>query len=234
MKPISALLLFTLGTALGQAAEPAKLKLHWAKNYLTIRGDHLPGSEIKIHYLEAYCRANSQTTDWSKHTVVGHKTRLVSRSADGSQLKLHCVVSDGVTVEHVITATHDEVDFRLTAHNPTNKRSEAHWAQPCIRVGKFTGTGADTTPDKVRLRQKELHLSRWQTRDDADAGLGHRGTLHPRAGLGRTGRAKGGRQSAATTPCRAQQRFDRLLQRGRLDDFCHRIRAVSGLSLIHI
>ena len=82
MKPISALLLFTLGTALGQAAEPAKLKLHWAKNYLTISGDHLPGGEIKIHYLEAYCRANSQTTDWSKHTVVGHKTRLVSRSAD--------------------------------------------------------------------------------------------------------------------------------------------------------
>ena len=156
MKPISALLLFTLGTALGQAAEPAKLKLHWAKNYLTISGDHLPGGEIKIHYLEAYCRANSQTTDWSKHTVVGHKTRLVSRSADGSQLKLHCVVSDGVTVEHVITATHDEVDFRLTAHNPTNKRSEAHWAQPCIRVGKFTGTGADTTPDKYAYVKKSF------------------------------------------------------------------------------
>ena len=147
MKPISALLLFTLGTALGQVAEPAKLKLHWAKNYLTISGDHLPGGEMKIHYLEAYCRANSQTTDWSKHTVVGHKTRMISRSADGSQLKLHCVVSDGVTVEHVITATHDEVDFRLTAHNPTNKRSEAHWAQPCIRVGKFAGTGTDATPD---------------------------------------------------------------------------------------
>ena len=156
MKPISALLLFTLGTALGQAAEPAKLKLHWAKNYLRISGDHLPGGQMKIHYLEAYCRANSQTTDWSKHTVVGHKTRLVSRSADGSQLKLHCVVSDGVTVEHVITATHDEVDFRLTAHNPTNKRSEAHWAQPCIRVGKFTGTGADTTPDKYAYVKKSF------------------------------------------------------------------------------
>ena len=137
-------------------AEPAKLKLHWAKNYLTISGDHLPGGEMKIHYLEAYCRANSQTTDWSKHTVVGHKTRLVSRSADGSQLKLHCVVSDGVTVEHVITATHDEVDFRLTAHNPTNKRSEAHWAQPCIRVGKFAGTGADATPDKYAYVKKSF------------------------------------------------------------------------------
>lgn len=66
------------------------------------------------------------------------------------------MVSDGVTVEHVITATHDEVDFRLTAHNPTNKRSEAHWAQPCIRVGKFTGTGADTTPDKYAYVKKSF------------------------------------------------------------------------------
>ena len=156
MKPISALLLFTLGIALGQAAEPAKLKLHWAKNYLTISGDHLPGGEMKIHYLEAYCRANSQTTDWSKHTVVGHKTRLVSRSADGSQLKLHCVVSDGVTVEHVITATHDEVDFQLTAHNPTAKRSEAHWAQPCIRVNSLHG---DATPDKYAYVKKALSIS---------------------------------------------------------------------------
>ena len=156
MKPSVAFLLFTLWTVLGQAAEPAKLKLHWAKNYLTISGDHLPGKEMIIHYLEAYCRANSQKTDWTKHTVVGHKTRLVSRSATGSQLKLHCVVSDGVTVEHVITATHDEIDFQLSAHNPTNKRSEAHWAQPCIRVGKFTGTGTNATTDKYAYIKKSF------------------------------------------------------------------------------
>ena len=120
-------------------AEPAKLKLHWAKNYLTISEDHLPGGEMKIHYLEAYCRANSQTTDWSKHTVVPQDTPrftqcrwLPAKTAMRGQRR--------VTVEHVITATHDEVDFRLTAQNPTNKRSAAHWAQPCIRVGKFTGT----------------------------------------------------------------------------------------------
>ena len=72
MKQTATLLLFALGTALGQAVEPAKLKLHWAKNYLTISGDHLPGGEMKIHYLEAYCRANSQTTDWSKHLSLIH------------------------------------------------------------------------------------------------------------------------------------------------------------------
>ena len=156
MKLILSILSFVCTTALGQAAEPATLKLHWAKNMRTISGQQLPGKEMKIHYLEAYCRDNSQTTDWGKHTVVGHKTRLVSRSNDGSQLHLHCDVNDGVTVEHVITASHDEVDFRLTAHNPTARRSEAHWAQPCIRVGKFNGTGADVTADKYAYIKKSF------------------------------------------------------------------------------
>ena len=156
MKLIFSILSIVCAVALGHAAEPGKLKLHWAKNMLTISGAHLPGKEMKIHYLEAYCRDNSQTTDWGRHTVVGHKTRLVSRSKDGSQLRLHCDVNDGVTVEHVITATHDEVDFALTAHNPTPKRSEAHWAQPCIRVGKFSGTGADATADKYAYIKKSF------------------------------------------------------------------------------
>jgi len=156
MKPIFSILAFVCAAALGQAAEPTKLKLHWAKNMMTISGAHLPGGEMKIHYLEAYCRDNSQTTNWGRHTVVGHKTRLVSRSNDGSQIRLHCNVNDGVTVEHVITASHDEVDFRLTAHNPTTRRSEAHWAQPCIRVGKFTGTGANATADKYAYIKKSF------------------------------------------------------------------------------
>ena len=81
---------------------------------------------------------------------------MVSRSADGSLLRLHCDVNDGVSVEHVITATHDEVDFTLTAHNPTEKRSVAHWAQPCIRVGKFTSTGWDTNADKYAYIKKSF------------------------------------------------------------------------------
>ena len=35
--------------------QPAPLELSWAKNFLTIRGP-FPGDEIKILYLEAYCR----------------------------------------------------------------------------------------------------------------------------------------------------------------------------------
>ena len=42
-------------------------------------------------------------------------------------------------VTHDIRAGRDEVDFRLTATNPTNRASQAHWAQPCVAVDAFTG-----------------------------------------------------------------------------------------------
>lgn len=123
------------------------LSLEWEKDWLTIHGKNIPPQAMKIHYLEAYCRANSTDADWVKHTVVGHTTTLVSRKIDGSELRLRCLLSDGVIVDHVITCGKDAVDFRLTAHNPTKKRSEAHWAQPCVRVGEFAGAGPSVTKD---------------------------------------------------------------------------------------
>jgi hypothetical protein len=68
---------------------------------------------------------------------------LIEASQDGRLIKLRDRLADGVTVEHVISASADAVDFRLTAHNPTDKPSDAHWAQPCIRVDRFTGAGKD-------------------------------------------------------------------------------------------
>ena len=147
------IILFLLSACFASAAP--KLSLTWEKNWLEIHGDHLPGS-MRVHYLEAYCRANSQTTDWGKHTVVGHETKMVSASDDGSRIELLCNLKDGVTVSHFITARDDEIDFRLTAHNPTNKLSEVHWAQPCARVGVFTGTGADKTTDKYAYVKKSF------------------------------------------------------------------------------
>lgn len=120
------------------------LQLTWEKDYLTIAGEQVPGKEVSIHYLEAYCRAGSTDADWVKHTLVGHKTELISQNADQTELKLRCRVSDGVIVDHTITSTHDEVRFALTAHNPTDQRSEAHWAQPCIRLDRFTGADQQT------------------------------------------------------------------------------------------
>ena len=134
----------------------AELFIAWQDDYLTITGDELPGGEISVLYLEAYCRANSQTTDWVKHTVVGHRTKLVSASSDKKLIRLQCHVNDGVIVDHEIRAGEDDVTFRLTAKNPTTKRSETHWAQPCIRVGKFTGTHAEKNDDKYAYVAKSF------------------------------------------------------------------------------
>jgi hypothetical protein len=122
------------------------LAIIWADNYLTISGA-FPGREIRIHYLEAYCRPGSTNRDWNE-TVIGHKTEAVRSGADHHNLTLRDHLSDDVVVDHTITAGRDEVDFRLLAHNPTGKASQAQWAQPCIRVDRFTGC---TTKDANSL-----------------------------------------------------------------------------------
>lgn len=159
-----------IATTFSRAAEPKPLTLDWKENILTIYGDHLPGKKVTTWYLEAYCRDNSQTTDWREHTVVGHKTHLISKSEDDTEIKLRCEVNDGLIVDHTITAKHDEVDFQITAHNPSSKRSETHWAQPCVRVGDFTGTGSEQTKDKYAYLEKSFvfldnELARMPTRD---------------------------------------------------------------------
>lgn len=127
------------GSAAGRAlGKDAGLRLSRDKNYLVIEGEKIPGGPIRINYLEAYCRPGSTDRDWHD-TVIGHKTELLSASDDGKKMKLRCTVNDGVVVEHEITAGEDEVDFQVVATNPTDKPSDAHWAQPCIRLGAFTG-----------------------------------------------------------------------------------------------
>lgn len=108
---------------------------HW----LVIKSDQIPSGEIRINYLEAYCRANSTDADWVKHTVIRHTNKVVSLSDDKKVLKLLDTLADGVTVDHNIIARNDTVEFLLLARNPTAKRSAAHWAQPCVRLAAFTG-----------------------------------------------------------------------------------------------
>ena len=119
-------------------AQPRDLTLSREKNYLVIQGPHLPKGEIRINYLEAYCRPDSTTADWHE-TTIGHTTELLSLSDDQKTMKLRCTLKDGVIVNHTITATKDVVTFAITTHNPTTTSSVAHWAQPCIRLGDFTG-----------------------------------------------------------------------------------------------
>jgi hypothetical protein len=135
---LASLLVVYLTGHFAQAADPAGLTISWEKNFLTIRGD-FPGQELKILYLEAYCRPGSTDREW-RETVISHTAELLSADSAGRAIKLRDKLADGVVVEHTITAGKDEVDFRLVAHNPTDKPSDVHWAQPCMRVDKFTGT----------------------------------------------------------------------------------------------
>lgn len=145
------------------------LNLTWRDNYLTITGDSIPGGEVKVWYIEAYCRPGSTRRPWEQ-TVIGHTTRLVSAADDGKRVVLECSLKDGVKVRHEITAGADDVTFKITATNSTDKPSQAHWAQPCVRVGPFTGRNKDDYLDKcfVFLDGK---LSRMPTRDWAKEAL---------------------------------------------------------------
>ncbi len=126
-----------------QCAVAQPLELSWSKNFLEIHGEQIPGGGLRILYIEAYCRPGSSDRDW-RETVIGHSTELVSLSNDRRKLQLKCTLRDGVTVDHVITAGTDEINFQLTATNPTDKASQADWAQPCIQVGSFTGRDQET------------------------------------------------------------------------------------------
>ena len=120
------------------AAEQGPLSLSWSNEMLSIRGSHLLGGEISVHYMEAFCRPGSTRRDW-KETVIPHRTRLVEASADQHLIRLRSELDDGVVVDHEIRAGHDAVDFRVVATNHGSTESQAHWAQPCIRVDRFTG-----------------------------------------------------------------------------------------------
>ena len=61
-------------------------------------------------------------------------------------------------MDHTITASADEVDFQLRAHNPTQRESQAHWAQPCIRVDQFTGTTRDDARTLVPAYARQCFL----------------------------------------------------------------------------
>ena len=134
-------------TSCASAADDLHLRLSYKDEYLTISSGDLPGKEVKIHYIEAYCRAGSTNRRWDL-TTIGHKTKLVSAADDGKRLVLQSDLRDGVIVRHEIVAGADDVTFNVTATNPTDKPSEAQWAQPCVRFDNFTGRDKDTYLNK--------------------------------------------------------------------------------------
>ena len=126
------------------------LRLDWDGEFLVISGSRLD-LPIKVHYLEAFVRSGSSNQDWSE-SVISHRTTLIAKAEDGSSLHLRSefpVESESgpastdppVVVEHYISAGADEVTFLLTARNRGRKVVDVLWAQPCVRVGEFTGRG---------------------------------------------------------------------------------------------
>src|SRR5262245_61764585 len=93
--------------------------IDWEKNYLFIRGT-FPGDEVRIHYLEAYCRPGSTDRDWEE-TVIPHSAEQLAPLDNSREIRLRDTLADGIVVEHVIHAGTDDVTFDLTATNPTGK-----------------------------------------------------------------------------------------------------------------
>ena len=157
-----------IAVARAEADEP-NLRLAWKDNILTISGPDIPGKQVRILYIEAYCRPGATNRKWEQ-TVVGHKTRVVSQTEDGRALVLECTLRDGVKVRHEIRAGADDVNFQLTATNPTDQASHAQWAQPCVRVDAFTGGDRSTYLKKCFIFL-DGKLARMPTRDWATKAL---------------------------------------------------------------
>jgi len=133
MRTILLLTLF-LSSCLGSAAEP--LAISWTNNMLRIAGPKIPGEFIDTWYLEAFCRSGSTDRDWHQ-TTIPHQTTLLS--ATPQKIRLQSKVEPAVVVDHEITASSDEVDFRLTLRNTGSAFTDVQWFQPCMRVNRFTG-----------------------------------------------------------------------------------------------
>jgi hypothetical protein len=149
------------------SADDSGLQLAWANNILTISGPKVPGERVETWYLEAYCRPGSTDREWGE-TTIGHRTELVDAATDKKSLRLRCTLRDGVTVDHEIRATEDEVNFQLVAHNPTTTASQVSWAQPCIRVNRFTGRKQETYLDKCFIfldsKLRRMPIEPWATK----------------------------------------------------------------------
>jgi len=152
---LSVCVLSLAGTRKENTTAHTPFTLGWKDNILTIHHPGIPGGKVETWYLEAYCRPGSTDRAWDK-TVIGHATKLVSINAAKTILKLRCTLKDGVIVDHVIHALADGVSFKLIANNPGDQISSAHWAQPCTRVGVFTGTGIGSTDNKYAYLKKSF------------------------------------------------------------------------------
>ena len=128
------------GPVMGVDEHAVPLRVSWKNKMLTIRGNRLPGKKVEVWYLEAFCRTGSTDRDWGK-TTLPFQMSLLEADPDGRWLRLRSVIDGKVEGVHEIRAGVDEVDFRVELANKSDQFVDVDWAQPCIRVGAFTGRG---------------------------------------------------------------------------------------------
>jgi hypothetical protein len=126
------------------------MKVAWRNDILTITSDRLPCDKIEVLYLEAFCKRGSTHRAWEE-TIIPFHTDLIDAPPDGRSLWLRSIVDDKVEVRHRIRAGSDEIAFQLELHNRVNEQVDIEWAQPCVRVGEFTGRGQDDYFEKCLI-----------------------------------------------------------------------------------
>lgn len=134
-KPFLWVLLVLMASA---ASAQTDILLEWKDNLLKIRSPRMPCEWVELGYLEAFCRKDAHDRDWSE-TVLPHSTRLLGVADDGHLLELESDVDGKVRVRHQIRAVGDGVEFRLVIENLMGEALDVDWAQPYIRVDRFTG-----------------------------------------------------------------------------------------------
>ncbi len=127
------------GVSVGSAEEgQAGLRLEWKDRMLRIYSARIPTGQLEVWYLEAYCRRGSTHRDWSE-TIIPFGSKLVAVNPEATRLQIEDHLEPGVGVLHNVQAGEDEVHFEVTLRNLTDQPQDVEWAQPCIRVGAFTG-----------------------------------------------------------------------------------------------
>ncbi len=118
------------------------LTITWKDEMLTMHSPDLPAEGIETWYLEAYCRPGSTDRDWLETTLPSH-TELLSQDPAGKTIALRTMIDGKVRMDHHLTAEKDNVDIRIVVENLSDETVPLDWAQPCMRVGGFTGRGQD-------------------------------------------------------------------------------------------
>jgi hypothetical protein len=172
------LLALLAGCATSPSERSPELRVSWEKNMLAILGE-FPGGRLEIHYLEAYCRSGTRDRPWNESTIP-HVTRKLSESP----LTLRSEVKGGVVVTHRITPGPGEVDFEILAVNQGEAFADVLWAQPCIRVDRFTGRTQETYVERcfVFIDGKQTFLQNTRRAEEA---IYRGGQLYIPAGIDR-------------------------------------------------